>query len=387
VLAGRRLAPSIRSGNAANLIVITTLRSCEAIPQEFEPVFADARTASILRTRPWLEAFARSGMDAGSRFRLYAIAEDGEPLALLPAVVSRLYRAHGRARVLHFIQPDGEPYSPLAPSDRPDFAPILYGLLECIAAERRRCDVIRVSPLDPASVFARLLQLNLRERHYPMQAFRHLDDRYESTDGMSSEAYLAARPSALMTDLRDRIRPFFESGQASFRLITETSELDAAHEAYLTVLESNPREAEIEPEGYARDVMHVAADAGALRFGVIEFDGTPVAVQMWIASADTARCLRIWSNPRVPSLLLDDALVERMVPHLLDVDHVRELNFGAIGDAFAQTWAPRKRERIGIIAFNPRTWRGIKSTIRHIVLPKVLSVPRRVRRKLLGRGA
>src|SRR5205814_1581280 len=121
----------------ATLLYITTYRECDELPQKFDPAFADARSGSLFRTRPWLEAYARSGIDAGTRFRLYAIESDGVALALLPAVVSRLYYLHRRARVLHFIQPEGEPYTPFVTSERPDLAPIVYGLLECIGAERR----------------------------------------------------------------------------------------------------------------------------------------------------------------------------------------------------------------------------------------------------------
>lgn len=369
------------------MLHVTIFRKCDEVPQKFDTAFADVRSGNLFRTRPWLEAYARAGIDAGTRFRIYAIASDGAPLALLPAIVSRLYHVHRRARVLHFIQPEGEPYVPLAPSESPDMAAILYGLLECIGQEPRPCDVIRVSPLDPASPFARQLQLKLRGRRYPFQAFRHLDDRYEMTGGMSSHAYLAARPVAVKEALRTTVQPFFDNGRARFRSICDGSGLDAAIEAYTAVLERNRRELEAEPGGFARNIMRVAAAAGALRVGVIDFDNAPAAVQLWIVSAGIARCIRIWNDPGHGALPLDDMLVQCMAPQLLDVDQVHELDFGSIENNFAQSWAPRSRQRIGIVAFNPRTWRGVKGALRHILLPKLLATPRRVRRKLLGRSA
>jgi hypothetical protein len=368
------------------LIRVFTFRDCTSLPPAFEPVFADPRTGQLFRTRSWLDAFARSGIDAGSRFRLYAIESDGTPLAVLPAVVSRLYRAHPRARVLHFIQAEGDPYAPFAASDSPDWTRILRGLLECIRAERRRCDVLRVSPLDPESPFARQLIKALRGRGYPLQAFRHLDDRYEATEGVSAQAYLSTRPSELRSMLRTTGQPLFDSGRAAFRLITAASELDAAREAYEAVLEQDPAEAEAEPEGHASNIMRVAAEVGALRLGVIDFDGRPAAVQLWIVSARSARCIRICSDPAHAALPLDDMATERLAAHLLDVDRASELDFGSVDSDFAQNWAPRTRQRIGVIAFNPRTWRGIKGTVRHILIPKVLAVPRRIRRRMLGRG-
>ena len=357
------------------------------LPPAFESLFADSRSGSFFRTRSWLEVFSRYGVDAGDRFRLYAVDADGAPLALLPAVVSRLYRAHPRARVLHFIQPEAEPYLPLLAPDHPDFARILEGLIESIRAERRPCDVLRVSPLDPASPFAHELILSLRRLGYLVQLYRHLDDRYEQTEGMSATAYLAARPGALAATLRGKGQPSFDSGRCRFRLIRDASDVDVGNEAYQIVLETSPGEAEIEPAGYVRNLMRAAADAGALRLGLIFFDGEPAAVQLWIVSAGVARCIRIWNDPAHADLPLDDMLTERLVVHLLDSDGVRELDFGSLASEAAQNWAPQARQRVGVIAFNPRTWRGIKGAVRHIAIPKLLSLPRRIRRRLKRRKA
>ena len=369
------------------VIYISTFQGVDDLPATFEPAFADPRTGNVFHTRPWLEAFARHGIEAGARFRLYAIASDGVPLALLPATVSRLYRVHRRARVLHFAQPEGEPYVPLLPDANVDLKAVLYGLLECLSAERRPCDVIRMSPLEPDVPFARELVSMLRTRHYPLQIYRHLDDRYENTQGMSSASYLSARPGKLRVLLLERGAPFFDVGRASFRVIRDASEVTDGIAAYQSVLEKNPEEAEVEPPDYVGALMQAAAAGGALRLGLIIFDGEPAAVQLWIVSAGVARCVRIWSDPAHAALPVDDMLTERLVAHLLDVDAVRELDFGSIESEYARNWAPQTRKRVGIIAFNPRTWRGIKGAVRHIALPKLLAFPRRVRRRLLGRAA
>ena len=100
-----------------------------------------------------------------------------------------------------------------------------------------------------------------------------------------------------------------------------------------------------------------------------------------------ARCIRIWNDPAHADLPLDDMLTERLVVHLLDSDAVRELDFGSLASEAAQNWAPQARQRVGVIAFNPRTWRGIKGAVRHIAIPKLLSLPRRIRRRLKRRKA
>ena len=56
-----------------------------------------------------------------------------------------------------------------------------------------------------------------------------------------------------------------------------------------------------------------------------------------------------------------------------------ELDFGAISDEFAAKWAPAMRRRIGVAAFNPRTWRGIKGAARHVGVQRLKALAGRVR--------
>jgi len=179
--------------------------------------------------------------------------------------------------------------------------------------------------------------------------------------------------------------PLFQIGRARWRLVTDGEGVAAAAEAYQSVLENNPGEAEQEPEGHGRPTASASAAAGALRFGILDVDDRPAAVQLWVRSGRRARCLRVWSDPAHASLPLDDMLIEKIAAHLIDVDGVREIDLGSVEPEFATNWAPRARERIGVIAFNPRTWRGLRSIARHMVLPKALHLPRRMRRALLGR--
>jgi hypothetical protein len=132
--------------------------------------------------------------------------------------------------------------------------------------------------------------------------------------------------------------------------------------------------------------MRVAADAGILRLGLIALDGEPAAMQMWIIADNAAQCLRISQSKRFADLPLDEMVTERITPHLIDVDRVVELDFGYIVEQFAAQWAPRTRQRFGIVAFNKRTRRGFKGALRHIVLPRLLAFPRRVWRKLRARS-
>ena len=94
---------------------VKTFDSYASLPDAFGPLFSDAQSGNLFHSREWLENAARNGLRPGDRLRLFAVEADGDgaPVALLPAIYSRLYPVHPQARVIHFLQPEELPYVPL----------------------------------------------------------------------------------------------------------------------------------------------------------------------------------------------------------------------------------------------------------------------------------
>jgi CelD/BcsL family acetyltransferase involved in cellulose biosynthesis len=55
-----------------------------------------------------------------------------------------------------------------------------------------------------------------------------------------------------------------------------------------------------------------------------------------------------------------------MIRHLLDEEHVAELDFGRGDDAYKQDWTGMRRQRHGVLLANPRRPAGIAATARHM---------------------
>jgi CelD/BcsL family acetyltransferase involved in cellulose biosynthesis len=53
-----------------------------------------------------------------------------------------------------------------------------------------------------------------------------------------------------------------------------------------------------------------------------------------------------------------------MLERLLDEERIAELDLGAGDDPYKRLWATRRRERIGLVAFDPLTWRGAAGALR-----------------------
>lgn len=360
---------------------VRLFRDDEPLPPADSPVFQDALAGNIFYSRAWLDAFRSLGVPAGDRMRVYVLqgAHDEAPVALLPAVYSRLYSAHPRARVLHFLQPEAMVHMPLFSPGAPDPAQGLARVIDCLRAASPPHDILRFSPLRPDAPLHRSLTAALRGRGHALQLYRVAREYYESTVGLSSRDYLAARAPALYERLA-LARQGLEAGpQASLRLVRDLADVEGGWRDCQNILDANESDPEPESPAYLPGAMRIAAQAGALRLGLLSLGLEPIAAQLWIVSGGKACCLRTWSMLRYASLWPDDLLCERLCAHLIDEDRVAELSFGALDDAFIPDWAQSTREQFGLAAFNLRTWRGVKGALRHVGAD--------VLKTSLGRGA
>jgi CelD/BcsL family acetyltransferase involved in cellulose biosynthesis len=68
--------------------------------------------------------------------------------------------------------------------------------------------------------------------------------------------------------------------------------------------------------------------------------------------------------------------------HVIDQDHVQEIDYLSGDDAYKQSWMSHRRQRSGIVAFNPRTLAGLwgagRQTLGHAIQPAVAKLRQRI---------
>ncbi|HEY8908590.1 MAG TPA: GNAT family N-acetyltransferase, partial [Rhodoferax sp.] len=58
-------------------------------------------------------------------------------------------------------------------------------------------------------------------------------------------------------------------------------------------------------------------------------------------------------------------LTAALMRHVIDVDHVEEVDYLTGDDAYKRDWMSHRRERWGIVAFDLRTAAGLWAWLRH----------------------
>lgn len=367
---------------------VRVFESYAELPAAFGALFEDARSGDLFRSREWLHNGAQNGLRPGDRPRVFTVESegDGAPIAVLPALYSRLYSAHPRARVLHFLQPEELPYAPLLAGQGERLAEALEAVVRFLRDKPATYDVIRVSPLGAESPFAAAMRAALRRGGHPLQTYFHPSARYESVAGQSFNDYLAGRPRALRDTLSRNTQLLLEGGRGDFALVRTPQQLNEAWSVVARLLAAAPVEGEEELPNYVPSLMAAAAEADCLRLGLFFLDARPVAMQLWVVTRGIAHCLRIWDAQGAGVFPIDEVLTQMMTLCLIDGDRVAELDFGAVSAPFAESWAPKARARLGLAAFNPRTWRGLRGAARHVGGQMLRSFPARLWRKIRGAG-
>ncbi len=340
------------------------------LPGGATALFDAAGETSFCLTRAWFECFAARFLEPGERLSLLVAegsADTGAPRALvLGWHRDRDKLAYGGRSFTSLDNLYTLAYAPLLD---PSCAPgaVLAPLIAELRGRAPAYDVLRFQPLDPRHPGFEALWDCLRESGYAVQAYRQFETWYEATAGADFANYLEARPAILRSTIRRKRRGLEQTGRLRFRLIAGEPGLDRAIADYERVYGAGWKAPEPEAAvAFIRDLVRALADAGALRLGILELDGAPIAAQIWILWHGVATVYKLAHDQSFDQHSPGTVLTAQMIEHLLDRDQACEINFGPGDDPYKRAWASRMREMQGILAFNGTTLRGRLGIARHI---------------------
>lgn len=346
-------------------VIVDTCTGLETLREAGLDLSGLSREKPIEASTEWFDLLQRSVFAGDTGVRYHYMADDKRVTALLPT-------RHTGLKVRK-IEALGNFYTSLyAPlkTDESD-SDALRHLLAHAAAHRGGAHLMRFAPMDPDSpAFYELYDHLLAIGWTPFRFFC-FGNWYLKIE-RNWEDYLKHRSANLRSRIKRKTRRFTEEGGV-LEVVSDPKRVDEAISAFQEVYSASWKIPEPFPE-FVPALIRQLASSGALRMGIAWLRGRPVAAQLWIVTDSTASIYKVAYHEGFASYSPGTVLTAHLMQHVIDRDRVSEVDFLIGDDDYKKIWMNHRRERWGIVAYNPLTFFGCILLLREILARWVKSV-------------
>lgn len=275
---------------------------------------------------------------------LIAVAREGDDIAVLPLQAGR---GHLRALANWYSFWTGPAFSESAVE-----VPRAIELMGAIARDlHRRAWRVTMAPLRSEGWDLVILTKAFAAAGWVFWNEQSDVNRVENVSLYADYAeYLGARPGQVRTTLKRK------AGRVECTIHTDFD--DAAWEDYTAVYRASwkPEEGSFP---FLRAFAWEEAAAGRLRLAIARQQGLPVAAQLWTVESGTAFIHKLAHTEGAKGDSPGTMLTAALFRHVIDVDHVAQVDFGTGDDAYKAGWLADVRPRFELDLFDPlspRAW-------------------------------
>lgn len=250
-------------------------------------------------------------------------------------------------------------YTPYYHSCWPADRTLQADALRCMIEKLRRArnlDELRVWPLEQDDPWLTQGEALLKAQGFSTERYPLTENWYYPVTHKNFDDYLAERPSALRHTLLRKQKALEKRG-FQMQMVTHPRELRDAIKAYQKVYAASWKPTE--PDAmFIPNLIQWAANHGWLRLGLGWLNGKPVATQLWLVADGTAYIYKLAHDDFYDDYSPGTVLTAFMMQHVLDIDHVKHVDFLHGNEEYKSLWMTEKRTLWGLRAAHPGTWRG-----------------------------
>ncbi len=322
-----------------------------AFPPDLTEFFEQAELRNVEFGLPWYRNLVDAVYKDHPGVRFYLLRRGRQPVAVLPL---RVERTHTGQRVHSLSNFYTTLYEPVL--DPGVSAAELACLLGALRRDVPRYGSLMLTPMDTMTPGHRtLLDALRRDGMVAFDYFAH-GNWYLPVSG-SWRDYLASRTGGLRSTIKRMDKKLAAAG-GTIELLRNAADLPAAIAAYETVYNASWKKPEPFPD-FMPGLLATYAATGALRLGLARLGGKPIAAQLWIVANGRAHIYKVAYDEDYKAYSPGTLLTAMLMEHVLDVDRVREVDYLIGDDPYKATWMTMRRERKGVIAYNPRSLPGM----------------------------
>jgi hypothetical protein len=304
----------------------------------------------------WFEVLAATTLSGREEACVFALVDaQGRALAAMPAVAID-------GKVIRGLT---SPFTTLfsLPLGRDEDARLFGKLLAGKVGARLRLDA-----LDGAESRTTALQEGLAAGGLAVLRFRHFANWFERIQDFAG--YWDSRNSKLKATVKRKAAPLLREGRLSFELIDVAAQGEQGREIYNAIYAKSWKPAEPHPR-FIDVLLERLGPSGIARLAVARIDGAPAAAQIWLVQRARATIFKLAHDPafdrQSPGTLLTHWVLSQ-----LHEGGVRDVDFGRGDDSYKRLWLSSTRDRLGLLAANPASLKGL-ATVLFDILPSKLA--------------
>jgi CelD/BcsL family acetyltransferase involved in cellulose biosynthesis len=295
-----------------------------------------------------------------SQAALYVLRRQGRTLAVLP--IGSQPGASG-PEVGALANYYTTLYSPAMAQDltSEDLLPLMLALKQ----GHRGTPAYRFWPMDPEAREFRLLRDALRLAGLRPHEYFAFGNWYLQVD-CDWAGYLKNRSGQLRSTIKRMTKRLAAEDNGRLEIIRGEADVERGIAAYEAVYGASWKV----PEPYVEFIpglIRLCARRGWLRLGVAWIGDKPIAAQLWIVNAGRAHIYKVAYDEAFKAMAPGTLVTALLLEEVIDRDKVTEVDYLIGDDAYKKTWMSHRRERFGLIAYDPATPRGLYGLLRQAV--------------------
>ncbi len=349
------------------MLTPTIYKSFAELPDHCLSFLTEIEKSNFYLGKGWFENFSSNTVTTDSHIRIYSVEETDDqqmtrgiifmrsPGGQNGSLSEKLFS--GSKTIASMTAHQSIYFAPVIDESGSDQEQIIHTLIKAICNDKQAWNLIDINFMNKDSSVYRYVSDALKQSGMSVHHYDYRPNMYEDLTNTTFKDYIASRPSMVRKTYMRKARKLEKSGDVKFELIT-SGDLTKAIADYKIIHDRSWKEEELFPE-HDPGVIQKAAQAGCLRLGLLYLDDKPVAVQIWLVSSGRATIYKLHYDSDYHQQSVGAVLMLRMFEHMIDVEHIDEVDFG-VGDETAKSlWLKDQRPLCGIVAFNTKKVGGL----------------------------
>ncbi|SFC73051.1 Acetyltransferase (GNAT) domain-containing protein [Polaromonas sp. OV174] len=323
----------------------------DEFPIDVQQLFAIGEQESIESSVYWYRNLINTVYPKDDGINTYVLRKNGKPVAALP--------------VRSIKTPFGQKVEALSNYYTALYSPLLTNelavsdmtiLISAVKNAHVSTGIMTFSPMDPSAGSYRTLFLALQANGLVAFKFFRFGNWYLQVQNDWS-TYLKNREGTIRSTIKRMHKKFLTDGGV-LELIQDATQLERGIDAYQRVYASSWKKPEPYPE-FIPGLIRICVNRGWLRLGIAWLNGQPIAAQLWIVANGKANIYKLAYDEKYKSYASGTLLTAMLMEHAFEQDKVFEVDYLIGDDAYKKSWMSDRRERWGIIAYNPKAVAGM----------------------------